>query len=170
MSLRRNSRFYLILILCLSTAACSASLFRNYGRISPNGEVTRAFEGYQVNPEFRYYISGADLNPNALMGLHRDYRLDPSTLWREVAMSTTKMKEIVEGMKTKARELMIFQYGFEMSDNNGKPIGVWYSILSARTFLRMNDDGTVRIDTPDLDTYEKREGDGRDSGDRTSGR
>ncbi len=57
-----------------------------------------------------------------------------------------------------------------MLDNNGKPIGVWYSILSAQTFLRMNDDGTVRIDTPDLDTYEKRGGDGRDSGDRKSDR
>jgi hypothetical protein len=154
MSLRRNSRFYLILILCLYMAACSAT-FRNYGRISPNEEVSRVFEEYQVNPEFRYYISGADLNPNALMGLHKDYRLDPSTLWREVTMSTTRMKEIVEGMKTKARELNLFQYGFEMSDNNGKPIGVWYSILSARTFLRMNDDGSIRIDTPDLETYEK---------------
>jgi hypothetical protein len=163
MSLRRNSHFFLILILCLSTVACSGSLFRNYGRINPNGEVTRAFEDYQVNSEFHYYISGADINPNALMGLHKDYRLDPSTLWRKVEMSTAKMKEIVEGMKTKARELMIFQNGFEMLDNNGKPIGVWYSILSARTFLRMNDDGTVRIDTPDLDTYIKLENDSRDS-------
>jgi hypothetical protein len=165
MSLRRNSCFYLILILCLSTAACSASLFRNYGQINPNGEVTRAFEGYQINPEFHYYISGADINPNALIGLHRDYRLDPSTLWRQVAISTARMKEIVEGMKTKAHEFMMFQYGFEMSDNNGKPIGVWYSILSARTFLRMNDDGTVRIDTPNLDTYEKKEKEVRDSDD-----
>ena len=164
MHLRRNRRFYLILILCLSTAACS-TLFRNYGRINPNGEVTKVFEGYQINPEFRYYISGADLNPNALMGLHRDYRLDPSTLWREVMMSTNRMKEIVEGMKTKAREHMMFQYGFEMSDNKGKPIGVWYSIPSARTFLRMNGDGTVRIDTPDLDTYERLERDGAGSGD-----
>jgi len=170
MSLRRNSRFYLILILCLSTAACSASLFRNYGRINPNGEVTKAFEGYQVNSEFHYYISGADINPNALMGLHKDYRLDPSTLWRKVEMSTAKMKEIVEGMKTKAFEHHQFQYGFEMSDPKGRSIGVWYSILTARTFLRMNDDGTVRIDTPDLDTYEKGVGDGTDFGGPMSSR
>ncbi len=42
-----------------------------------------------------------------------------------------------------------------MSDNNGRPIGVWYSLLRARTFLRMQENGTVRIDTPDLETYEK---------------
>jgi hypothetical protein len=163
MSLRRYSRFFLILIMCLSTAACSGSLFRNYGRINPDGDVTKAFEGYQVNSEFNYYISGADINPNALMGLHKDYRLDPSTLWRKVDMSTAKMKEIVEGMKKKASEHYRFQYGFEMSDPKGRSVGVWYSILMARTFLRMNDDGTVRIDTPDLDTYIKLENDGRDS-------
>jgi len=169
MSLRRNSRFYLILILCLCTAACSASLFRNYGQISPNGAVTRAFEGYQVNPQYRYYVSGPHINPNAIMGLDRDYRLDPSTLWREVDMSPDLMKELIRGMKAIVFRNQASLYGFEMLDGNGRPIGVWYSILQARTFLRMNSNGTVRIDTPDLDTYEKRERGGKDSGDFTSG-
>jgi hypothetical protein len=159
MNLRRIGRFFLILMLCLSAAGCG-SLFRNYGRINPNTEVTQAFEGYRVNSEFRYYVSGAHHYPNALMGLHRDYPLDPRTLWREVSgMTTAKMKEIVENMKTKASQHQMFQYGFEMSDNKGRPIGVWYSVLSARTFLRMNEDGTVRIDTPDLDVYERLERD-----------
>jgi hypothetical protein len=164
--MRRNCCFTLTLIMCLSTVAC-ASLFRNYGRIDPSEEVTRAFEGYQVNPEFRYYISGPDLNPNAFMGLKRNFRLDPSTLWREVDMSTAKMKEVVDGMKAKVSGLQMVLHGFALSDNSGRPIGVWYSILKARTSLRMNDDGTVRIDTPDLDTYESREGDSLR--DRTSG-
>jgi hypothetical protein len=160
MNLRRIGRFYLILTLCLGAAACSGSLFRNYGRINPSGEVTQAFEGYRVNSEFRYYVSGADLYPNALMGLHRDYRLDPLTLWKEVpGMTTAKMKEIVDDMQAKASEHQIFQQGFEMSDNKGRPIGVWYSVLWAPTFLCMNEDGTVRIDTPDLDTYERLERD-----------
>ncbi len=143
-----------------AAAACTAPLFRNYGRISINGETTQAFEKYRVNSEFRYYISGSDLYPNALMGLHRDYRLDPRTLWKEVpGITTAKMKEIVDDMKTKASRHNMFQYGFEMSDNKGRPIGVWYSVLWARTFLRMNEDGTVRIDTPELDVYERTQGD-----------
>jgi hypothetical protein len=145
--------------LCLALAACPASLLRNYGGISPNREVTKAFEEYQVNPEFRYYVSGADLHPNALIGLHRSHRLDPSTLWREVPMSTARMKTIVDGMKDKALELGMYQHGFDILDDRGRPIGVWYSILEARTFLRINDDGTVWINTPDLETYIKREKD-----------
>ncbi|MDP1993000.1 MAG: hypothetical protein Q8K00_18455 [Syntrophales bacterium] len=155
MNSKRKVHFYLLLAVCLSVVACTSTFFKNYGRINPSSETTQAFESYQVNADFRYYISGSNLYPNALMGLHRDYRLDPETLWKEVAMTPARMKEIVEHMKTKADEYRQFQYGFEMSDDKGRPIGVWYSILTARTFLRMQENGTVRIDTPELDTYEK---------------
>ena len=68
-------------------------------------------------------------------------------------MTPEKMKEIVEGMNTKALTHREYQKGFELLDNNGRPIGVWYSLMRARTFVRMQEDGTVRIDTPDL-TYD----------------
>jgi hypothetical protein len=133
-------------------------MFANYGRFNPSDTVTQAFATYQVNKDFRYYITGPDLNPNALMGLHRSYQLDPDSLWREVEMTSAKMKEIVEGMNTKVYSQHDSQKGFEISDNNGRPIGVWYSIMRARTFVSMKEDGTVRIDTPDLDIYEKKTG------------
>jgi hypothetical protein len=154
MKSRRIIPYSLLLVACLSTLACAA-FFRNYGRITPRNETTRAFESYSVNKEIRYYTSGSDLYPNAIMGLHRDYRLDQKTLWKEVEMTPEKMKEIVENMKTKASERRDFQYGFEIYDDKDRPVGVWYSILTARTFIRMQEDGTVRIDTPELDTYEK---------------
>ena len=127
-------------------------------------EVTTAFERYEVNPNFRYYISGADLYPNALMGLDRKYRLDPETLWKEVEMTPERMKQIVEQMKVRAFDFYQHQYGFEITDNEGRPIGVWYSMLEARTFVQMKEDGIVRIDTPDLDTYRDLK---RDGGDRS---
>jgi hypothetical protein len=159
MNIKKIRRLCLVLILCAGAAGC-ASLFRNYGAINPNSEVTKAFEGYEVKGDFRYYVSGALMYPNALMGLHKDYRLDPRTLWREVrGMTTARMTEIVDHMKTKASQRNMVLFGFEMSDNKGRPIGVWYSVLWARTFLRMNEDGTVRIDTPELDVYERTQGD-----------
>jgi hypothetical protein len=150
---KRNSGMYLFVALCLVLAACTGNFFREYGRIDPNREVTGAFERYEVNPDFRYYVSGSDLYPNALMGLHRGYRLDPETLWKEVEMTPERMKGIVEHMRTKASEFFQHQYGFAITDNGGRPIGVWYSILKARTFVRVKEDRIVRIDTPDLDTY-----------------
>jgi hypothetical protein len=157
MEIRRSVFFCLLLAACLSALAC-AGMFRNYGRFNPSDEVTREFTTYQVNKDFRYYISGPDLNPNALLGLNTAYHLDPRTGWREVQMTPEKMKEFVQGMNTKALNQHEFQKGFELLDNNGRPIGVWYSLTRARTFVQIREDGTVRIDTPDLETYERKAG------------
>jgi hypothetical protein len=159
--MKRSSGIYLCMALCLALTACTG-LFRNYGRIDSSREVTGAFERYEVNPNFRYYITGSDVYPNAVIGLDRKHQLDPETLWKEVEMTPERMKGIVQLMKSKTNLLMMTLHGFEITDNNGRPIGVWYSILSARTFVKMNDDGTVRIDTPDLDTYNELKRDGGD--------
>jgi len=44
-------------------------------------------------------------------------------------------------------------HGFAMLDDKGKQIGVWYSILEAKTSLKMKDSNTVIIVTPDIDTW-----------------
>jgi hypothetical protein len=160
---RKSFGFFLLLVLCLGVLSCSGSLFRNYGRILPSEEADRDMEGGVVHPEIRYYTSGSDLYPNALMGLHQDYRLDRETLWKEVAMTPGKLREIVGFMKAKAREYGQFPHGFDLIDTGGKKIGFWYSIFTARTFLRFEEDGTVMILTPALETYEKLEyRDGKD--------
>jgi hypothetical protein len=157
MRLRRALVLIVMLLLGLNIAACSGSLFRNYGRILPSEEVDRDIEAGVVHPEVLYYTSGSDLYPNALIGLHRDYRLDGETLWKEVAMTPEKLREIVGYMKAKAREFHQFPYGFDLLEPGGKKIGFWYSVLLARTFIRLEEDGTVMILTPELETFEKLE-------------
>jgi hypothetical protein len=155
-------RLFLLPVLCLGLAACSGSLFKNFGRILPSAEVDRDIEEGVARPEIRYYVSGPDVYPNALIGLRRDYRLDPETLWKEVVMTPEKLREIVGLMKARGREYGRFPQGFDLLDPVGKMIGFWYSVSSARTFLKFEEDRTVMILTPKLDTYE--ESDRPDSG------
>lgn len=162
MNWKRKVFFCMALVLCLGTVACSGPLFKAYGRIDPSAEAAVELEGYKVNPDYNYYISGPDLHPNALIGLDKKYRIDPSTFWRELEVPAVQLKQIVNGMKSKAFEHRMFPHGFAMFDNNGRQIGLWYSILEGRTYLRMNEDGTVRIATPDLDLFMRLENDGRD--------
>jgi hypothetical protein len=147
----------LLMLTLLNLAACSGSFFRNYGRILPSEEVDRDIETGVVNPELRYHTSGSDLYPNALIGLRRDYRLDRETFWKEVAMTQPKLREITGFMKAKAFEFRQSPRGFDLLDTGGKKIGFWYSIFTARTFLRFEEDGTVMILTPDLETFDRLE-------------
>ena len=157
MKLRKILVLSVMLLLGLNIIACSGSLFRNYGSILPSEETDRDLEGNVVHPELRYFTSGSDLYPNALIGLHRDYRLDRETLWKEVDMTPVKLREIVGFMKAKAYEHRQFPHGFDLLDTGGKKIGFWYSIFTARTFLRFEEDGTVMILTPELETFFKLE-------------
>ncbi len=118
-------------------------------------EVTRTFETYQISSEYDYYISGSDVYPNAIIGLDKAYTLE-TDLWKKVEMTPKKLRELVTDMKDKATTVNYGMplYGFVMLDDKGKQIGVWYSILGAKTFLRMKDNRTVIIYTPDIDTYE----------------
>lgn len=144
-----------ILIIFLSSG-CTGSLFKNYGRITPDGNVTNAFEKYQVNPNYNYYISGSDVYPHAIIGLDKALTLEPD-LWKQIELTPKKLRELVQDMMSKVMALRwnLVLHGFAMFDYNGKQIGVWYSILGAITSLSMKDDHTVIIITPDIDTYLK---------------
>ncbi|MCE5263801.1 MAG: hypothetical protein LLG97_09745 [Deltaproteobacteria bacterium] len=155
MGLRKVLVLAAALIMGLGIAGCSG--FRNYGQILPDVGVDRDMETATVHPELRYFISGSDVYPNALIGLHRDYRLDAETHWKEIAMTPAKLREMVYLLQAKAREFHQYPYGFDLLDPTGKKIGFWYSIILARTYLRFEGDGTVMIQTPELETYEKLE-------------
>ena len=43
--------------------------FENYGRLKHNHEVTRAFQTYQVEPDYKYYYYGRTNMPYAIVGL-----------------------------------------------------------------------------------------------------
>jgi hypothetical protein len=157
----RITYFVMCMVMLLSSAGCAGSLFKNYGTIIPDRAARNAFEKYQINPNFTYYISGSDVYPNAIIGVDKAYTLE-SDLWKKVEMTPPIFRELVMDMQTRALNLGQSQHGFAMFDDKGNRIGIWYSILSARMMLKMKDSRTVIIYTPDIDTYEKYERGGND--------
>ena len=156
----RNILYIQAIVVLLLYMGCAGTFQKNYGGIIPDGNVSTAFESYKIDPQLNYYTSGSDLYPNALMGLKKTYTLD-SDLWKRIEPTAKEFRDIIQYMQKRALELGQHQFGFAVLDDKGKQIGVWYSILSARTSVRMKEDGKVVIITPDLDTYDKLDGDGR---------
>jgi len=155
MQKKRKIILYALCILSLlPCAGCATMLFKNYGSIVPDGRVTDAFDKYQVNLNYNYYYSGSEVYPSAIIGLDKAYALD-SDLWKKVDMMPVKLRELVTYMKDKAATVNFKGplHGFAMLDDKGKQIGVWYSILEAKTSLKMKDSNTVIIVTLDIDTW-----------------
>jgi len=154
---------YLSFILIFLLFSGCQTLFKNYGSIVPHKGVTEIFESYQIDPNLNYYYSGSATFPSAIIGLHKDYRLD-SDLWQKFEPTPEKLKELVTDMQKKALDMGSFQHGFAILDDKGKQIGVWYSLLFVTTAVKIVDDRTVVIITPPADVYRERGDDrGRDA-------
>jgi hypothetical protein len=135
----------------------------NYGSIIPDAAATKAFETFQIDPDMNYYYSGPEVYPNALIGLKKSYVLD-SDLWKPIVAQPKVFKELITAMQTIALEHGMLQHGFAINDNKGQTIGVWYSILTARTLVRMGDGNKVEIFTPELILFKTGDGAGDESG------
>ena len=142
--------------LILSSFGCAGLHSGSYGKITPDRNVTQAFETYQVNPDLNYYTSGSDIYPHAIIGINKNYTLR-SELWKKREFTPGILKNLVEDMQFKVMQFYETPYGFDILDNDGNDIGDWYSIFSATTIVKTGKDRSVMIITPDIDTYEKYE-------------
>jgi hypothetical protein len=120
---------------CSATAALLSSFlvlgcFENYGRLKHNNEVTRAFQSYQVEPDYKYYYYGRTNMPYAIVGLDRAYHMR-SRVWREVDRDTEKFEKMVFWLWDDIRYAYRrnFTQGAYILDPEGKKVGIWYSGL-----------------------------------------
>jgi hypothetical protein len=146
---KRKMGMIMVLFVVIIMAGCTGG---RYGNIFPDGQVTKDFDAFKIDPGMNYYYSGPDLYPNALIGLKKQYILD-SDLWKPFKPTPESFRDMIIHMQDKAQEYRELQHGFIMYDDKGQPIGVWYSILKARTFTQMGEENKVRVVTPDLMIY-----------------
>lgn len=114
----------------LIAAAILSGCIENYGRLRHNDETTRAFQTYQVEPDYKYYYYGRTNMPYAVVGIDREYQMR-SRIWREVDQDTEKFKEMVFWVWDDYRydNQHNFTKGADILDPDGKKVGIWYSGL-----------------------------------------
>jgi hypothetical protein len=95
-----------------------------------SAEVARQFENLEINPNYRYWYLNQENNPFGVIGIDREYGFDGGPLWREVAPDSQTFKKIV-GLVQSFPVPSSMTTGYTIYDHQGRPIGVWYSSLSA---------------------------------------
>lgn len=118
-NIKAGAMFFTMSILLIGCLA-------GYGRMGYSREATRLFESYQLLPDHKYYYSGPEANPVAVIGIHRDYILD-SSLWLEVDLNSQKLKSWVRTMKDKHHNYPESPDGYYILDPEGKKIGIYYT-------------------------------------------
>ena len=120
--------------------------FSNYGNIRWSSEATETFRSYKILEDHKYYYSGGDVRPNAIIAIHQNYTLVPE-LWKEVDLTSDRLKTWVDSMV--ARNLFYTSpEGFIIYDAKGNRVGIWYSMWDW-TSVKMESDNRIYITTPD---------------------
>jgi len=138
------------LVVAVALASCGG----RFGNIVMDDQVMKSFETFRMDEGMDYYYSGPDLVPNAIIGLKKGYVLEPDT-WKPLPRDPKLFKDMIVHMQEKGLELLDQPRGFVMTDPEGKPVGVWYSIMKARKTLRMGEGKKVVVYPPDLVIYQE---------------
>lgn len=141
----------LFIVVQAAITGCSGS----YGRLKPSLEIEKMFEEHKVLDDHRYYYSGSDVKPNAIIGIDNSYTLN-STLWKPVDLTSEQLKKWIDFM-THYRGYSLTNYGSLILDPTGKRLGVWYSPWNWTT-VKMESDKSIVVHTPDTIQFRRTSG------------
>jgi hypothetical protein len=150
---RLNSLFTLIastLIFFLLTGFAAAS--GTYGTVERNRDLDNMFLNYEVLQEHNYYTTGGYDRPNAILLVHKDYELEnPGKLWVPIPnVGYDQKRKWISNISTEHDFYRSgYYYASYILDQNGKRVGVWYSIdtFAVVKFLAGN---RILVYTPEL--------------------
>ena len=80
-----------LILLFLSAQGIFAGCAGHWGRISSSRTVTETFQAYRILPDHRYYYSGPDAYPTAIIGIHKNFTLT-ARFWKPVDLTPERLR------------------------------------------------------------------------------
>jgi hypothetical protein len=124
-------------------AGCAAG---TGARLDRSLQVLNDFRAARVLPDHRYYTTGPQNSPNAILGVSTAYTLI-SDRWTEREMTPELLRRLVGSMDTEFLSTVSGLLGASVLGPEREQIGVWYSGVGFTTVVMLGD-REVRIDPP----------------------
>ena len=135
----------ILIIGLLAGCAANQQARETYGRLKPSSEVNQIFQKYQVLPQYRYYITGSETKPQAIIGIDRNYTL-VTRLWQETTnLTSEQLKKWVDQMLSFGPQL--YTFGAYILGPNEQQVGIWYSPYNDTT-VAMQADNRIEVVPP----------------------
>jgi hypothetical protein len=119
-----------------------------YGSLRTSQKTENAYLSFQVDPGMRYYLSGSDLYPNAIIGIRKAWTLE-SGLWKPVDLDPKILKELIFNLKSKWMGAGVMPGGYEIFDDREEKIGDWFSLPGQNITVWLRGENRVELSTPE---------------------
>jgi hypothetical protein len=113
------------LFITILTNACAG----NYGGIRWDADVTRSFEAYHVQPDYKYYSYYIGMRVFAIVGIDKDLKMQTG-IWRDLATDTEDFHLAIDRIWYNDYQMPSDPRGALILDPGGKKVGIYYSSLS----------------------------------------
>ena len=134
-------RTILLCILLVGLSACIGS----YGRLQRSNAVSNTFERHEVLADYRYYTTGPEGRPTAILAVQKQFTLK-SRLWDPVEMTSARLDRMVDAMTDQLGVTPVILGGV-ITDPEGRQAGLWYSPYSSTT-IRFEPDNIMLVSLP----------------------
>ncbi len=130
----RTTMLFILLALSMILSGCVATTGSQNlgGGIKESSEITSKYRSLTIDPNYNYFYSGTELQPNAIMGIDKTYTVQ-SKFWHQVELTEEQLQYWVKwGDRQSADEGFSTRYlgrymGAYILDLQGQAIGDWYS-------------------------------------------
>jgi hypothetical protein len=121
-----------LLVLAGLLSSCMTTALQNAGTLKESNDITRKYRSLTIDPNYSYYWSGTELNPDAIMGIDKKLTVQ-SKFWHQVDLDKKQLEYWViwgdrqfpeDGF---SRRYMGRYMGAYILDSEGNVVGDWYS-------------------------------------------
>ena len=142
---RVNTRFLFyslaLVMVVLIFAGCSTPVS---GRLQNSPEVTEQFKSSQILPNHKYYVSGFQRIPYAIIAIDNNYELR-IRYWKPLDIDSAALNQLVYRME---HVYSLNPRGAWILDQDGSRVGAWYS-SQFHTKVKRDKEGRIVVATPD---------------------
>jgi hypothetical protein len=137
-----------LIVMLILLSGCAATSDKKSSGVVTSREATEIWHSYEILPNYRYYYSGPDTQPNYIIGIDDQYHL-VSGLWKPVDLTPAMLKNWLNYIRPRVGYSQS-PYGAFITDAKGERIGLWYSVRDWRLTgtARVGDNNQVTITRP----------------------
>jgi hypothetical protein len=140
----KRTKILIAIIFCAMSMVLLSGCTVKYGSLKGNDEITEIFEKNQIVADQRYYYSGFEAIPNAIVGIHKDYQLI-SSAWKKINLTPTTLNKLIVRMQAAYTPL---PRGAWILGPDGQQLGIWYSSERV-TAIRLIQENQLKLAPPE---------------------
>jgi len=147
---------FLLVVFLSALSGCATTAGKKSSGVVTSREATDIWHSYEILPNYHYYTSGPDTQPNYIIGIDDRYKLI-SEFWKPVDLTPEMLKNWFNYIRPRVGYSQS-PFGAFITGPNGERIGLWYSVRDWRLTgtARVGENNQVFVTRPARSTARKK--------------